>query len=302
MNHIEEFLKDVNRYCDFYLEYDATNSKYKFNNLFVDEIDFESFENDIVKLKNGLIDVLVDIEKPESFILDVLNEINRIVVWYENKNIRNFNSFNELGSLIVKTENNQIYTSSSEYTIENVQSISGISEENYDGILGYLIFHKLTTNNYIEKADFEKVKLHYALKKYFESIYNFIAFLLTLQYNINHFGIKDYNHLRPIPKPTLRCTINLSKIESANLFNLLYQSGLFYFDLKSDVKRKKAQMDFINANFNYINPRGKVVQMTNVVKEFGEINAFHHKENQLKVLDLLIDELNSIREKTSLKE
>lgn len=151
MNHIEEFLKDVNRYCHFYLEYDATNSKYKFNNLFVDEIDFESFENDIVKLKNGLIDVLVDIEKPESFILDVLNEINRIVVWYENKNIRNFNSFNELGSLIVKTENNQIYTSSSEYTIENVQSISGISEENYDGILGYLIFYKLTTNPVLNK-------------------------------------------------------------------------------------------------------------------------------------------------------
>jgi peroxiredoxin len=113
---------------------------------------------------------------------------------------------------------------------------------------------------------------------------------------IHKYGIKDYDQFRPTPPPKLRCTITLSKIESANLFNLLYRQGIFTFDLKSDAKREKAELDFINENFNYINQHGKVAKMTNIIKEFGVINKFAYKESQKKALDSLIDKLTLMRQ------
>ena len=78
MIKINEFLDDVKSYCDFYLEYDQTNHLYKFNNQFADEVDFESFNTKIIELKNKLIDVLIDIEKPKVLLKDVFSELVKI--------------------------------------------------------------------------------------------------------------------------------------------------------------------------------------------------------------------------------
>ena len=296
MIKINEFLDEVKSYCDFYLEYDATNHLYKFNKQFVDEIFIESFDDKIIELKNKLIDVLIDIEKPEVLVKDVLIEITKIAEWYELNKISDFKSFNEVNKLIVTSIDNSEYVVPLEYTLKAIQNTLEITEKNGDGIFGYLIYHKITTNNYSDHRDFEKVKLHYALSKYFMSIYSFIKFLLLLENTLNKYGIVDYDQFRPSPKPKLRCTINLSKIESANFFNLLFKLRIFSFDLISDAKREKAELDFINENFNYINPHGKVVKMTNVVKEFGEIKKFSYNESQKKILDSLINKLTTMRQ------
>lgn len=296
MIKINEFLDEVKSYCDFYLEYDATNHLYKFNSQFVDEIFIESFDDKIIELKNKLIDVLIDTEKPEVLVKDVLIEITKIAEWYELNKISDFKSFNEVNKVIVTSIDNLEYVVPLEYTLEAIQKTSEITEKNGDGIFGYLIYHKITTNNYSNPGDFEKVKIHYVLSKYFKSIYSFIEFLLLLENNLIKYGIADYGQFRPTQKPKLRCTITLSKIESANLINLLYRQGIFSFDLKSDVKRKKAELDFINENFNYINQHGKVAKMTNIIKEFGVINKFTYEESQKKALDSLIDRLTLMRQ------
>jgi hypothetical protein len=295
MIKINEFLDEVKSYCDFYLEYDETNHLYKFNNQFADEVDFESFNTKIIELKNKLIDVLIDIDKPKVLLKDVFSELVKITDWYEINKISDFKSFDELNRLIVTSTNNPIYNESIEYSLAATLESTEISEKNSDSIFGYLIYHKITTNNYCDHGDFEKVKLHFILLKYFQSIYSFVGFLLMLEGVIYKYGIKDYDQFRPTPPAKLRCTITLSKIESANLFNLLYRQGIFTFDLKSDAKREKAELDFINENFNYINPHGKVVKMTNVIKEFGEIKKFAYIESQKKTLDSLIDRLISMR-------
>ena len=296
MIKINEFFYEVKSYCDFYLEYDATNHLYKFNSQFVDEIFIESFDDKIIELKNKLIDVLIDIEKPEVLVKDLLIEITKIAEWYELNKISDFKSFNEVNRLIVTSIDNSEYVVPLEYTLEAIQKTSEITEKNGDGIFGYLIYHKITTNNYSIPGDFEKVKIHYVLSKYFKSIYSFIEFLLLLENNLIKYGIADYDQFRPTPPPKLRCIITLSKIESANLFNLLYRQGIFTFDLKSDAKREKAELDFINENFNYINQHGKVAKMTNIIKEFGVINKFAYKESQKRALDSLIDRLTLMRQ------
>lgn len=297
MIKINEFLGEVKSYCDFYLEYDQTNHLYKFNNQFADEVDFESFNTKIIELKNKLIDVLIDIEKPKVLLKSVFSELVKITHWYELNKINDFKSFDELNRLIVTSTNNPIYKESIEYSLAETLKSTDISEKNSDSIFGYLIYHRINTNNYSDHQDFEKVKLHFILLKYFQSIYSFVGFLLMLKGVINKYGIKDYDQFRPTTPPKLRCTINLSKIESANLFNLLYLQGIFTFDLKSDAKREKAELDFINENFNYINPHGKVAKMTNIIKEFGVINKFTYKESQKKALDSLIDKLKLMRQR-----
>lgn len=300
MIKINEFLDDVKSYCDFYLEYDQTNHLYKFNNQFADEVDFESFNTKIIELKNKLIDVLIDIEKPKVLLKDVFSELVKITDWYELNKISDFKSFEELNRLIVTSTNNPIYNESIEYSLAATLESTEVSEKNSDSIFGYLIYHKITTNNYSDHRDFEKVKLHFILLKYFQSIYSFVGFLLMLEGVIHKYGIKDYDQFRPTPPPKLRCTITLSKIESANLFNLLYRQGIFTFDLKSDAKREKAELDFINENFNYINQHGKVAKMTNIIKEFGVINKFAYEESQKKALDSLIDKLTLMRQNLDL--
>ena len=165
-------------------------------------------------------------------------------------------------------------------------------------MLFYLILNKSNTKNYKLNGDFERVKLHYVVTKYFESVYSFLKYLLMLDDIEEQFGIEDFNQFRPIPEPHLRCNINLSKIECANLFNAFFEAGYFFFDSKSDVKNKRAKMKFIDSNFNYRNQHGKIATMNNIIKEFSEIEKHAQAANQIKIIDNLIEELIAIKTRT----
>jgi len=295
MIKITEYKNKIKSYCDFYLEYDTDNKKYKFNDEYIDDINTNEFEVTILELQNALIDVLMDIKNPQVYINDVLQEVNKIAVWYEAKKIYEFENFNKLSKLIVNTKDNKLIQTNSKNTIDFIRDSNDFKEEYSDDIYNYLIFYKNKNNNYKKEIDFEKIKLHYIISNFFESIYSFIEYLLMLDEIISKYGIDDYNQFRPIPKPNLRCTVKLSKIETANLFNVFYECGYFFFDLKSEKKRERAKMAFIDNNFNYINQHGKIANVSKIIKEYGEIGTYDHLENQKKVIDSLIDKLKEIR-------
>jgi len=295
MIKFKEYIEKIKVTSDFNIEYDISNKSYLFNSIYIDEINCDIFETSTVELKNSLIDVLIDIKEPRKYIKEVLHEINKIAVWYESEKIFEFENFYKLSSIITCTKDNPISQSKSKYSLELIKDSSEELDDSFDDIFFYLITHKSKTKNYSIKDDFEKVKLHYVITKYFESIYSLIEYLLMLDEIVFKYGIEDYNQFRPIPKPNLRCTVKLSKIETANLFNIFYESGYFFFDLKSDKKRESAQMEFINNNFNYINQHGKIANVNKINKEFIEINTYAHIEHQKKVIDSLIDKLKEIR-------
>jgi hypothetical protein len=65
--------------------------------------------------------------------------------------------------------------------------------------------------------------------------------------------------------------------------------------LKSEKKIERAQMEFIENNFNYVNQHGKIANVSKINKEFIEINTHAHIEHQMKVIDTLIDKLEEIK-------
>jgi hypothetical protein len=292
---INNYISKIKTTCDFNIEYDQSNKTFLFNNVYIDNINYSSFDDNIVQLKNHLIDVLTDVKKPQKFIEDILSEINKTAVWYETEKIFEFENFNKLSPIITNSINNKKIIFNSNYTLDKILALPDSLDDNYDDLLYYLIIHKSKTKNYTLMGDFQKVKLHYVITKYFESIYTLIEYLLMLDDIISKYGIEDYNQYRPIPKPTLRCTVSLSKIETANLFNAFFECGLFYFDIKSEIKQKRTKMAFLDNNFNYINQHGKIANVSNIIKEFGQIGTYTHQENQKKVIDSLIDKLKEIR-------
>ena len=236
MIKINNYLDKIKAFCDFTIEYDRSNKTYLFNNKYIDDIDCLEYEVSINILKSELIDVCIDIKKPQNFIKNVLIEIEKTAVWYEKERIELFENFEKLSPIIVESRKNKIREAKSKYTIEQLRIDTDAVDSNSDDLLFYLILNKSKTNNYKLKGDLERVKLHYVVIEYFKSIYSLIEYLLMLDDLEEKFGIEDFNQFRPIPEPHLRCNINLSKIECAHLFNAFFETGYFFFDCKSSAK------------------------------------------------------------------
>ena len=295
MIKINNYLDKIKAFCDFTIEYDRSNKTYLFNNKYIDDIDCLEYEVSINILKSELIDVCIDIKKPQNFIKNVLIEIEKTAVWYEKERIELFENFEKLSPIIVESRKNKIREAKSKYTIEQLRIDTDAVDSNSDDLLFYLILNKSITNNYKLKGDLERVKLHYVVIEYFKSIYSLIEYLLMLDDLEEKFGIEDFNQFRPIPEPHLRCNINLSKIECAHLFNAFFETGYFFFDSKSDLKNKRAKMKFIDSNFNYRNQHGKIATMKNIIKEFSEIEKHAQVDSQSRIIDNLIEELKAIK-------
>lgn len=295
MMKINNYLEKVKVFCDFSIEYDRSNKTYIFNNQYIDDIDCLEYEVLINSLKSELIDVCNDIKKPQIFIKSVLKEIEKTAVWYETERIDQFENFEKLSRIVIESKNNKTREAKSKYTAEQIKVTNETIDSKSEELLFYLILHKSKTNNYKLKRDVERVKIHYILREYFKSIYSFIEYLLMLDELEEKFGIEDFNQFRPMPKPELKCNINLSKIETANLFNAFFETGYFYFDITNEKQYKREKIKFIEENFNYINQHGKLSHIGNLVKEFKDMESFSEVENQIKIVQTLIDKLSDVQ-------
>ncbi|MEY3501049.1 MAG: hypothetical protein RL308_2721 [Bacteroidota bacterium] len=295
MIKLNEHITKIKTFCDFTIEYDRSNRTYLFNNQYIDDINCIEFEASIEEFKNELIDVCNDVKKPQNYLKVFLKEIEKIAVWYEKERINRFENFQKLSPIIVDSTNNKIREAKSKYTVEQIRLCTDAVDPNSDEMLFYLILNKSNTKNYKVIGDFERVKLHYVVTQYFKSIYCLVEYLLMLNDAEEQYGIEDFNQFRPLPKPQLKCNINLSKIETANLFKAFFETGYFYFDITNETQYKRSKIQFIENNFNYINQHGKLSHIGNLVKEFKDIDSFSEVENQIKIVQTLIDKLNEIQ-------
>ena len=311
MTQISNYINKVRSYCDFYLEFDSTNKRYKFNQQFVDEINCELFESEVEQLIDELYNILDGIKNQEKFVLDIISLLDNNISWYKSEKIFDFNSFHKLSSNLIKDDSILInnYTPSITKTEGNkIEKSKYIPltyfldcpeklEDTKNELFYYIITHKSKTNNYKDELDFEKVKLHYVLTKYFESMRYFKLQLDSLCEKIIAYDIEDFGSIRPIKKPKPRCVVNLVKVEVATLFDAFFKSGIFYFDLESDKKREKAKYDFINNNFSYYDRKNKIVEISNINKEFDYIKSTTFKDRQNEIIDKLVDTLKEIKTK-----
>ena len=82
-----------------------------------------------------------------------------------------------------------------------------------------------------------------------------------------------------------KCASSYSKIGLANLFYILMDEGILYFD-PDDAKRNRADFQkFIIENFSYNDNEGSQKAMTSISRQFSECKGYTYKADQLKFLD-----------------
>ncbi len=298
MKEIKRIIEDVKNYCDFYLEFDKTNVLYKFNDMYIDEIDFDMFENKIKIFKEDLVSILKAAGKPLPLLKDLLKELRIIIVPYKNEGVDNYSNFDKFSRLIVTTQNNPIKKIDRRYSVEELNKFNTEYDENNEELYYYLISKRNDEIKFENQAEIEKIKLHYTITKFYESIYLFENFLEELKVNIEKYSFFQFDDALP-SEYRHRCTVNYSKMETAHLFNALFESGILFFPDYDGDHFKTKRNSFIDENFNYVDKReyNKIEKIAKISKEFTYINSRRQEERQREILEKLINSLIEIKAK-----
>ncbi len=87
---------------------------------------------------------------------------------------------------------------------------------------------------------------------------------------------------------TNKCRSSYNKIELANLFYILMDEGVLYFDSNDEKKNRASFQEFIIENFTYNdNEDGQKIIRT-ISREFSECKGYTYKMKQIKFLDQFI--------------
>lgn len=82
-----------------------------------------------------------------------------------------------------------------------------------------------------------------------------------------------------------KCRSSYSKIELANLFYILMDEGILYFD-SNDAKNNRANFQkFISENFTYNDNDGGQKVISTISRQFSECKGYTYKIKQIKFLD-----------------
>lgn len=88
--------------------------------------------------------------------------------------------------------------------------------------------------------------------------------------------------------PFIKCRSSYSKIELANLFYILMDEGILYFD-SNDAKNNRANFQkFISENFTYNDNEGGQKKIMTISRQFSECKGYTYKLKQIKFLDEFI--------------
>lgn len=94
----------------------------------------------------------------------------------------------------------------------------------------------------------------------------------------------NYHSVLRSIKSKEKCRSSYSKIELAQLFYILMDEGLLFFEGADEKEnRSKFQLFLVN-NFTYAGDQGTQVGMKSISKQFSESKGFTYKEKQIKFL------------------
>ena len=285
MKTAKEYIKEVNNFCDFNIEFDTIIGIYRFNSVSVDETYIDNFETETTSIKYSLLTFLNTIEKKVAFLNAVCGVLKINLDWYYDNKIASISNFDAIDKLTVNViGKNHNYTP--KYSIDFIRDYNDMLDDKSEELLTYLVVNKSTTQNYKNELEFEKVKLHFILAKHFQCIKNLYEYLTSIADDINNFGAMDFNPTEVIDN-SIRCNIDLGKFEIAYLFRILFDYGLFYFDRNDKVKNEKLIRQFINKNFRYTSREKKLIDIRSIEKEFTMINQTNYEETVKKINKVL---------------
>ncbi|MFH6965251.1 hypothetical protein ACHRVK_21970 [Flavobacterium plurextorum] len=82
-----------------------------------------------------------------------------------------------------------------------------------------------------------------------------------------------------------KCRSSYNKIELANLFYILMDEGILYFDLNDAKKNRTNFQKFMSENFTYNDNDGDQKIISTISRQFSECKGYTYKMKQIKFLD-----------------
>lgn len=97
--------------------------------------------------------------------------------------------------------------------------------------------------------------------------------------------------------PLKKCRSSYSKIKLANLFYILMDEGILYFDSNDAKKNRVCFQEFISENFTYNHNDGGQKIISAMSRQFSECKGYTYKMKQIKFLDEFISVMKERKRK-----
>ena len=304
INTAKDFNDELDSFLKLDVQYNSKYDQYLFQGKWTSTIFYSYFKERNDKLRNLLLEHLKQGLKNKEFLSNVLDEIiaayNSINRWHYEK----FSFFEDAVILIRKSRikkndpPKEIFDYN--YFIEERYKNNHLKEEFYnlnDEIIDYHN-HLLDMFNRTNpsKKEFEQEKLSYCVINYVEALIDLEKMVSNLYVYSEFTDFSEKSAQTFFTKPTTKCQVNLSKIETSILFKFLFDEGLISMqdeDTDENIHIKK----FVENTFTYQNQRSKKHEpITKINRHFSELKS-DHKETQIKFIDDLIDRLKARKEK-----
>lgn len=94
-----------------------------------------------------------------------------------------------------------------------------------------------------------------------------------------------------------KCSSNFNKSDLAQLFYILMDEKILFFDDRNQKRNRSKIQLFIENNFTYIGDSGLQTNIDTISKQFSESKGFTYKDKQIRFLENIIVILEKRREK-----
>lgn len=85
-----------------------------------------------------------------------------------------------------------------------------------------------------------------------------------------------------------KCRSSYNKIELANLFYILMDEGILYFDSNDTKKNRSSFQKFMSENFTYNDNEGSQKIISTISRQFSECKGYTYKMKQIRFLEEFI--------------
>ena len=284
-----DFLYKIQQISAVQIYFDTKHQKYLINDIWVEEIDTEYFNDKSYDIEESLNHNLRFVSNKREVLKELYELLWNKIEWYHEHEIQKISFLDAIKSKVRETSDSLSSPKGDKYTIDYVKKFSYDTGE-ADDLLYTLKRYEADTNFYEKKEDFEKVKLLHALQLHYESIKELYHFLYKLEMDVDTINFDDLSSFESYLKsnlPSKKCTLNLDKISTSVFFSILMESGIIVMDKKPSSNKVKIKK-FIEDNFNYTDNEGEVKPIKRINKEMSKFDKGEHCLKQVEILEFLI--------------
>lgn len=262
-------------------------------------------------LKDSLGDILNDVNEHlkvglqnKEFLKSLIEVLDKKIEWFSENKILKINHFNDFVPTIKKSHLaiDKEPPAKEKYTIEDILKCdedSGLKLSDIDDYYFDIWHFKKEFNDYNDSFDFEKVKLFYVMKLFHTCLITAYQYLDNLLLNFDSLNFSELDYEKLLMEFEIidgysdnfkkKCHVTYNKKETAHLFAILLQTGIFYFH-PNERKNRSEMTKFIEANFTCIGDNNSINTIKNLNQEFTPVFYPNEKE-LLPFLDGLIRKL-----------